>query len=74
MSAFLEAKKDAGKIRKLELRIENLDKKHYTDVAKIGGEIQKIRDVYNGIDGGAAILRVALDHVRETTAYKAVQA
>ena len=74
MSAFLEAKKDAGKIRKLELRIENLDKKHCADVAKIGGEIQKIRDFYNGIDGGAAILRVALDHVRETTAYKAVQA
>jgi hypothetical protein len=74
MSAFLEAKKDAGKIRKLELRIENLDKKHNTDVARICGEIQKIRDIYDGIDGGAAILRVALDHVREVTAYKAGQA
>ena len=70
MSAFTEAKKDAAKIVKLERRKEAAAKRHAEELRRIEQEIVCVSSRYGEIEGGNALLNAAIDHVRETTAYK----
>jgi hypothetical protein len=70
MSAFTTAKQDAAKILKLERRIAAVKKTAEDKSAVLQTEIDAIQKQYANMDGGTGLLAAALEHVRETTAYK----
>jgi hypothetical protein len=74
MSAFTQAKADAARYVKIDNKIIAANKRNEANILAMEAEKTAITNTYTRIDGGMAILTAALDHVRETTAYKAGQA
>jgi hypothetical protein len=74
MSQFSQAKQDAAQYVKIDNKIIAAIKRHEANIVAMDAEKTAITNTYTRIDGGMAIFAAALDHVRETTAYKAVQA
>lgn len=64
------AKSDASKIIKLENKIRNISNACVLSTAKVTAEINVIKSKYEGIDGGKALLNAAVEHIKESQAYK----